>query len=139
MHSFKWGHYCPSKTFLGVPVRVRDEVLSNLYLANKRSAKEFDAEDESVVSTLAVAAGVAIDNARLLAEGQRRQARPAAAGEVTRSLLSDWPQKEALRLPIEHARRNVSAGLGIVLVPASGTDGLRTDTSHGGPFPLPRA
>lgn len=52
-------------------MRVRDEIFVNLNHANKRSAKEFDAEDESVVSTLAVAAGVAIDNARLLAEGQR--------------------------------------------------------------------
>ncbi len=124
-------HHPPMHSFLGVPVRVRDEVFGNLYLANKRSAEEFDTEDESVVSALAVAAGVAIDNARLLAEGQRRQAWPAAAGEVTSSLLSDRPQEEVLRLVIEHARRNVSADLGIVLVPTEGTDGLRTALADG--------
>ncbi|ALO92360.1 Putative Hypoxia sensor histidine kinase response regulator DosT [Streptomyces hygroscopicus subsp. limoneus] len=124
-------HHPPMHSFLGVPVLVRDEVCGNLYLTNKRSAKEFDTEDESVVSTLAVVAGVAVDNARLLAERQRRQAWPAAAGEVTSNLLSGRPQKEVLRLVIAHARRNVSADLGVILVPAEGTDGLRTALADG--------
>ncbi|MEU9379564.1 GAF domain-containing protein [Streptomyces sp. NPDC048279] len=124
-------HPPPMHSFLGVPVRVRDEVFGSLYLANKRSAKEFDAEDEAVVSTLAVAAGVAIDNARLLAEGQRRQAWPTAAREVTSSLLSGRPQKEVLRLVLERARRNTFADLGVILVPAEGTDGLHTALADG--------
>ena len=52
-------------TFLGVPIRVRDEVFGNLYLTEKRGGGEFDDEDETVLRTLAVAAGVAIENARL--------------------------------------------------------------------------
>ncbi|WP_431964800.1 GAF domain-containing protein [Actinacidiphila sp. bgisy160] len=63
-------HHPPMHSFLGVPVRVRGEIFGNLYLTDNRSAKEFDAEDESAVSVLAVVAGVAIDNARLLAEGR---------------------------------------------------------------------
>ncbi len=58
-------HHPVMRTFLGVPVRVRDEVFGNLYLTDKRGGEEFDADDESVIATLAVAAGVAIDNARL--------------------------------------------------------------------------
>jgi len=58
-------HHPPMHSFLGVPIRVRDKVFGNLYLTEKRGGGEFDAEDESVLSTLAVAAGVAIDNARL--------------------------------------------------------------------------
>jgi len=52
-------------SFLGVPVRVHGEVYGNLYLTNKRDAREFSATDEELVLALAVAAGIAIENARL--------------------------------------------------------------------------
>jgi signal transduction histidine kinase len=55
----------PMKSFLGVPVLVRGEVFGNLYLTDKRGADEFSPEDESLVVALAIAAGVAIENARL--------------------------------------------------------------------------
>jgi signal transduction histidine kinase len=52
-------------SFLGVPVRVHGEVYGNLYLTNKKSADEFSEDDEELVVALAVAAGIAIENARL--------------------------------------------------------------------------
>ncbi|TYB43749.1 GAF domain-containing protein, partial [Nonomuraea sp. PA05] len=62
-YGFPPGHP-PMGTFLGVPVRVRDEVFGNLYLTEKRGGGEFDEEDEAVVIALATAAGVAVENAR---------------------------------------------------------------------------
>lgn len=53
----------PMEGFLGVPVRVRDTVYGNLYLANP-SRGRFTDEDEELVEALAATAGVAIDNAR---------------------------------------------------------------------------
>jgi signal transduction histidine kinase len=58
----------PMTSFLGVPIRVRDEVFGNLYLTDKRTAVEFSTEDEELVVALAGAAGVAIENARLHAK-----------------------------------------------------------------------
>ena len=58
-------HHPKMRSFLGVPVHVRDEVFGNLYLTNKRGADEFSEEDEALVDALAIAAGVAIENARL--------------------------------------------------------------------------
>ena len=55
----------PMTTFLGVPVRVREEVFGNLYLTDKRSGEMFSQLDEELVIALAGAAGVAIENARL--------------------------------------------------------------------------
>jgi signal transduction histidine kinase len=52
-------------SFLGVPVRVHGEVYGNLYLTNKRTAEEFSEEDEATAAALAMAAGIAIENARL--------------------------------------------------------------------------
>lgn len=67
----------PMNTFLGVPIRVpirvRDQVFGNLYLTEKRGGAQLDEEDISVTSPLAVAAGVAIDNARLYEESRLRE------------------------------------------------------------------
>ncbi|HUR22955.1 MAG TPA: GAF domain-containing protein [Acidimicrobiales bacterium] len=58
-------HHPPMKSFLGVPVRVRDLVFGNLYLTDKTTAEVFTDIDEELVVGLAAAAGVAIENARL--------------------------------------------------------------------------
>ncbi|MCU1450326.1 MAG: putative signal transduction histidine kinase, partial [Acidimicrobiales bacterium] len=63
-YGFPPGHP-PMSSFLGVPVRVRDQVYGNLYLTEKIGGGAFTEEDEEAVSGLAVAAGIAIDNARL--------------------------------------------------------------------------
>jgi len=55
----------PMRSFLGVPLRVRNEVFGNLYLTEKQGTGEFTETDEALVVALAAAAGVAIDNARL--------------------------------------------------------------------------
>jgi nitrate/nitrite-specific signal transduction histidine kinase len=52
-------------SFLGVPVRVHGEVYGILYLTNKKTAEEFSEDDEELVLALAMAAGIAIENARL--------------------------------------------------------------------------
>lgn len=55
----------PMTTFLGVPVYVRDEVFGNLYLTDKQDGEVFTDIDEELVSSLAAAAAIAIENARL--------------------------------------------------------------------------
>jgi len=59
-------HHPDMHSFLGVPVLVRDAVFGNLYLCDKRDADEFTDEDERLAIALATAAGVAIENARLM-------------------------------------------------------------------------
>ena len=63
-------HHPPMRSFLGVPIRVRDEVFGNLYLTDKTTAEVFTDVDEELVVGLATAAGVAIENARLHARVQ---------------------------------------------------------------------
>jgi len=59
-------HHPDMHSFLGVPILVRDSVFGNLYLCDKRGADEFSEEDERLAIALAAAAGVAIENARLM-------------------------------------------------------------------------
>ncbi len=58
-------HHPPMTSFLGVPITVRDEVYGNLYLTDKIGWSEFTQDDEALVAALALAAGIAIENARL--------------------------------------------------------------------------
>jgi len=55
----------PMSSFLGVPIKVRDEVYGNLYLTDKTGASCFTSDDEALVGALALAAGMAIENYRL--------------------------------------------------------------------------
>lgn len=75
----------PMSTFFGVPIRTRQEVYGNLYLAEKRGGAQFDDEDEAVVRMLAAAASVAIENARLYERVRH------ATEEFQRRLLPDLP------------------------------------------------
>ncbi len=55
----------PMTSFLGVPIRTRGDVFGNLYLTEKHDGQAFTDVDEELVVALAVAAGIAIENARL--------------------------------------------------------------------------
>lgn len=55
----------PMHSFLGVPIVVHDRVFGNLYLTEKRDADAFSEADEAIAVTIARAAGIAIENARL--------------------------------------------------------------------------
>ncbi|MER5360541.1 GAF domain-containing protein [Streptomyces sp. NPDC002785] len=110
----------PMHSFLGVPIRVRDEVFGNLYLTEKRGGREFDAEDETVLSTLAVAAGVAIENARLYTQTRDRQRWQEANSEIVAGLLSGVDDPHVLRMIVDHSSRILGADLGVLALPAGG-------------------
>ncbi|MFD8964175.1 GAF domain-containing protein [Streptomyces sp. NPDC059568] len=129
-YGFPPGHP-PMHSFLGVPIRIRDEVFGNLYLTEKRNGKDFDDEDEAVLSTLAVAAGVAIDNARLYEQARDRQRWLEANAEVVASLLSGAEEAEVLALIVDHARRIVCADLGALALPDEDKDVLRVPLAEG--------
>src|SRR4051795_2817674 len=76
-------HHPPMGSFLGVPVLVRSEVFGNLYMTEKRHG-EFTAEDEAVLTALAGAAGIAIDNAHLYEESELRRRWLVAVSDITR-------------------------------------------------------
>ena len=120
-----------ARSFVEVPVRVRGQVFGNLYLAEKRSGAAFDQEDESLLSTLAVAAGVAIDNARLYREARQRERWLSANAEVTNALLSGSPQAEVLHLVVDRAREIAEVDLAVIALPVDGTGELSVELAVG--------
>ena len=108
----------PMRSFLGVPVRIRDEVYGNLYLTEKQGG-DFDEEDEALVQALAAAAGVAIENARLYAEARRQQQWLRATGDVTQRLLSGDQTSEVLQQVTEQALEISGADLVVLALPTA--------------------
>jgi signal transduction histidine kinase len=53
------------RSFLGVPIHAREEVIGAFYLTEKEGADEFDALDQELIELLAAHAAIAITNARL--------------------------------------------------------------------------
>ncbi len=106
----------PMHSFLGVPIRIRDQVFGNLYLAEKRQAAQFTDDDQEITIALAAAAGVAIENARLYTLAQRRQRWLAATAEIINSLGEDTSTAEALALVARRAREVAEADLVAVLL-----------------------
>ncbi|MET8153894.1 GAF domain-containing sensor histidine kinase [Actinoplanes sp. NPDC049668] len=109
-------HHPPMHSFLGVPVRTRDQIFGNLYLSEKQGADEFSEDDEQIVVALAAAAGVAIDNARLFTLARRRERWLAATAEITGVLLGTVRRTEALRLIARRAREVADAELVMVML-----------------------
>lgn len=66
-------HHPRMRSFLGAPVVARGTVFGNIYLTEKKDAREFSEQDQDALVVLASQAGIAIENARLYQEAQRAQ------------------------------------------------------------------
>jgi len=115
-HGFP-AHHPVMSSFLGVPIRIRDRVYGNLYLAEKEGAREFSQEDEDVVSALAAAAGVAIDNAALYEVSERRLRWLEAGTEISNLLLGEVQRDEALLRVAARAREVSDSDVAFIVLP----------------------
>jgi signal transduction histidine kinase len=113
-------HHPPMHSFLGVPVRVRNEVFGRLYLTEKKNGEPFTDDDEVVVQALAAAAGIAIENAHLYEQAQVRQQWLAATGEVTTELLGGTDPAEALNIIATRALELTGSDVTMLALPNSG-------------------
>lgn len=113
-------HHPPMHSFLGVPVRVRDEVFGRLYLTEKKNGEPFTDDDEVVVQALAAAAGIAIENAHLYEQARVRQQWLAATSEVTTELLGGTDPAEALNIIASRALELTGSDVTMLALPNSG-------------------
>ncbi len=112
-------HHPPMSSFLGVPVRVRNEVFGNLYMTEKQSAAGFTSDDEVVLQALAAAAGVAVENARLFEQARIRQRWLEASSEIRAELLGGASTEDALRLVAQRSLE-LSTADGVIILLADG-------------------
>jgi signal transduction histidine kinase len=114
-------------TFLGVPVVVRGEVYGNLYLTDKRDGAKFDERDEEVTIVLAEWAAIAIGNARLYEDVERRRAELErvvrgleATAVVARAVGFETDLERVLELIVKRGRALVEARSLLILLEEAG-------------------
>ena len=113
---FPAGHP-PMNSFLGVPIRVRNEVFGNLYLTEKNGNRSFTEDDEAVIRALASAAGVAIENARLYDEARTKQSWMEATRDIATELLSGTDTDQVLHTVAAKALTLTAADLAFIATP----------------------
>lgn len=114
-YGFPPGHP-PMKSFLGVPVLVAGEPYGNLYLTEKREARQFDEDDEAGLVALAELAGIAIDRARRFTGSEQRRGELQrtvdaldATMQLSRALGGETDLDAVLELVAKRGRALVSA------------------------------
>ena len=127
-YGFPEGHP-PMRSFLGVPLRTRDQIFGNLYLTEKEGGGDFTEQDEHIVVALAAAAGVAVENARLREDAQRRERWLSATAEITGLLLGAFRGGEALQLVVDRALEVAEADA--VWIATGDTDAAGGDSQEG--------
>lgn len=130
----------PMTSFLGAPVRIRDQIFGNLYLTDKRSAPQFSEDDEAILAALAAAAGVAIENARLYEHARTQQQWGAVLSDATQALLGGTAQEQVLAEVTSRVRTLTRAsacsvalrhGSDVVVAAVSTGEGRRVPTATG--------
>ncbi|MDQ1680042.1 MAG: hypothetical protein QOI42_901 [Frankiaceae bacterium] len=110
-------HHPEMHTFLGVPVVVRGEAFGNLYLTEKRGGGPFTEADEHIVLALAAAAGLAVQNARLYEQAQRRQRWLQATSDVANRVLGGASTAEVFTVVVDVARDLAEADVALLALP----------------------
>ncbi len=110
----------PMATFLGAPVRIKDQVYGRLYLAEKEGG--FTARDVDTVQLLAAAAAGAIENSQLFSSARDRERWLRVEQEITTTLLSGAEEEEALEMIAARVRQVADADVAIIVLPSVGDD-----------------
>ncbi len=120
----------PMRTFLGVPVRLREVAYGNLYLTEKEGGGDFDEDDEEVVVLLAAQAAVAIENARLYEEATQWSRQLESLNEIATALAGEVDLPRQLDLVTARLRELLQAkAVAVALLQPDGA--LRVEAGSG--------
>jgi GAF domain-containing protein/ActR/RegA family two-component response regulator len=111
----------PFRAVVGLPLTVQDRVIGALAVAD-REGRVFDEEEVRLVQTFAVQAALALDNARLYEEAQRRLAELGTVQRVARAINSTLRLEEVFQAVVHQ----ISAAFGyrMVSIHLATADGL---------------
>ena len=105
-------------SLLSAPLRLHGQVYGHLYLCDKPGG--FTRSDADAVLTLAQAAAVAVENARLYREARDREQWMVVSQELTTLLLSGAEEDDALTLIAHRVRQVAHADTAALILPSIG-------------------
>jgi signal transduction histidine kinase len=107
----------PMRTFLGVPIVLRNVAYGNLYLTEKAGGLDFTTEDQELTQLLAAQAAVAIENARLYESSTRWLRQLEGLSEIGAALASEVELEPLLDLVARRMQELVGARLVLIALP----------------------
>jgi GAF domain-containing protein/signal transduction histidine kinase len=90
----------PARSWLGVPMATGDKVLGVITVQSFTRSRAYDEKDMALLSTLAVQAAIAVENAQLYAQMRRRTAELALLNTVSTAVSSTLDLDQVLQIVV---------------------------------------
>jgi signal transduction histidine kinase len=119
----------PMRSFLGVPILVRDVVYGDLYLAEKEGG-EFTQDDQEIVTLLAAQTGITIEKVQIQEGLVHWLHQLEALNELTIGVLEERDLSRLLELVARRLRELIRARRVLISLPLA-TGGLRVAAADG--------
>jgi adenylate cyclase len=93
-------------SFISLPIRLRGEVIGSVDVRSPNS-QSWNQDDLDVVTAIIERAAIAMENARLLAESQKRAAKERTIGEIAARISAQSDIDELLRTAAQELNRTL--------------------------------
>jgi GAF domain-containing protein/CheY-like chemotaxis protein len=120
-----------SRSGVAIPIFSGERLSGFIVLENHERNAAYGEADVRLLSTVASSTGVALENARLFDEIQRRGRESAALAEVGRDLSSSLELPAVLNAIARHAKDLLGAGNSAIFLPEAGGQSLRASVALG--------
>ncbi len=97
------------RAVLAVPIKVRDQVIGVLNIRSQKPGYRWDEEELTLVRALADRVALALENARLLADAQRRAAKERVIGEISDKISSAGNIESILQVALKELSTTINA------------------------------
>jgi len=93
---------------LAVPVKLRDQVIGIIHIESSETKRAWSDDEVALVQAVSDRAALALDNARLLEESQRRAAKEHAIGEISAKIGSGTDVEMILKTAVRELGAQIS-------------------------------
>jgi len=107
----------PSQSWLGVPMLIGERVLGVISVQSVETSNLYDTQDRDILTTIASQAAIAVENARLFQETQRRAQEMTALAEVGREISATLQLGAVLERIATYAKELLQAESSAVYLP----------------------
>ena len=121
----------PMTTLLGVPIKLGERVLGDLYLTDRLDGQEFDEDDERLALLLARHAAVAIENADLNDQLERRLEQVSSLRAFGQAIGQELDVERALQLVVDRSAELLGASLVAIALKDPTTDAYTFEAAAG--------
>ncbi len=97
-----------------VPIKMRGQIIGSINIKAPVKNRQWSADEINLVETISERLSIALDNARLIEESQRRVVKEQSIGEVTSKISASISLKNVLRTAVEELGR-IMPGSDVVL------------------------